>query len=79
MEAGPVPEKVFVSFRDTRTQERLGRVAIPEADGTFAMKNLRDGAYDLELVDFEGRWEPVRIDGVLPGGQPVEMRLVPRR
>lgn len=78
-ESGPAPEKTFVAFRDSRTQERLGRVAIPEPDGTFTMHNLRDASYDLELIDFEGRWEPVRIDGVRPGGGQVEVRLIPKR
>ena len=78
-DSGAVAENVYISFRDPRTQERLARVAIPEADGTFTMRNLRDQAYDLELVDFESRWEPVRIDGVRPGGAPVEVRLTPRR
>src|SRR6185436_17742897 len=79
LESGELPEGVYVGFRDVRTGERLQRVAIPEFDGAFTMRNLRDEAYDLELVDVAGLFEPVRLAGVRPGAEDVELRLVPRK
>ena len=78
LESGELPEGVFVGFRDARTGERLQRVAIPEFDGRFAMRNLRDEAYDLELVDMEGLFEPLHRAGVRPGDEEIELHLVPR-
>lgn len=74
-DAGEIAENVFVSFTDTRTKERLARVAIPGPDGRFEMKNLRDVAYDLESVDFSNEFEIARIPGVRPGDDEVELRL----
>jgi hypothetical protein len=75
---GEVPERVYVAFTDTVTKERLARVAIPDHDGRFVMKNLRLVPYDLESVDFAGRYGIARVAGVLPGGAGVELRLKKR-
>jgi hypothetical protein len=69
---------VYVAFTDTRSGQRLARVAIPSADGRFEMKNRRDVAYDLELVDFESRYAPVRLSAIRPGGDEVVLELVAR-
>jgi hypothetical protein len=79
LESGELPEGVYVGFRAVRTGERLQRVAIPEFDGRFTMRNLRDEAYDMDLVDVAGHFEPVRRAGVRPGGEDVELRLVRRK
>ena len=77
-ESGELPEKLIISVLDSRTGERCARSIMVEADGTFTMTNLRDMPYDVELLDFENRFESLRIAGVQPGGEPVEMRIVPR-
>ncbi|MFN0244905.1 MAG: sigma-70 family RNA polymerase sigma factor [Planctomycetota bacterium] len=74
----PVSE-AYVSFTDTTTGQRLGRVALPDEQGRFEMKDLRDVAYDLELLDMKSLYLPLKIAGVRPGGADVEMQLVPRR
>ena len=75
---GDSPDGIFVCFTDSETRERVQRVAIPEPDGSFVMRNLLDRAYDLELYDPEGRFEQVRVEKVRPGGDEVELRLAPR-
>ncbi len=77
--SGQAPENLFVSFTDTTTGERLQRVALPEPDGSFTMKNLRDVPYDLELVDFEGLFEAVRLPAIRPGDREVVLQLEPQR
>lgn len=74
---GRAPEQVYVAFTDATTGVRLGRVALPEPDGTFVMRDLRDVPYDLDVADFSDRWRARRVPGVRPGGPEVELRLQP--
>jgi hypothetical protein len=76
--SGGTPANVYVAFRDTETNERLERVALPDETGRFEMKDLRDVAYDLELMDFKNRYKPAKLANVRPSGADVEMRIEPR-
>ena len=63
-------------FRSSGTGERLGRVAFLDVDGRFEMENLRDEPYDVGVLDFENRFEPVRVPRVRPDGEALELALV---
>ena len=75
---GTAAEGVFVGFTDTETGRRLSRVGIVEAGGSFEMRNLRDRAYDVDLVDFDGRYQPVLMRGVLPSGDELRIEVEPK-
>jgi hypothetical protein len=79
VEGAPAPEDLFLSFWSSETGERLARVAFLDADGRFEMKDLRDEPYDVGVLDFDNRFEPVRIAGVRPDGEELELTLVPKR
>ena len=74
----PIPEAVYVHFVHVPSGRALRRVAIPDDEGWFTMKNLENVSYDLSLVDFAGHFEPISIDSVVPGGEAVELVLVRR-
>jgi hypothetical protein len=67
-----------VAFRNAETLEVLGRVAIPEASGAFAIEGLENMPYLLELTDFDGRYAPEDAHLVRPGDAPIEIVLEPR-
>ena len=69
---------VYVHFTDVTTGARISRVGIPDDRGWFELENLDDTTYDLKIVDFDDRFEPVARDGVAPGGEPVQFLLVRR-
>ncbi len=73
--AGKPPERVFVAFTDTTTKQRLARVAMPDETGRFEMKDLRDVAYDLELVDFGNLYKPVKVANVRPSHEDVVLQI----
>lgn len=77
--SGKSIEHTYVAFTDTTTGERLGRVAMPDEHGIFVMKDLSDVPYDLELLDMQSRYLPLKIERVKPGGVDVEMQLVRRK
>jgi hypothetical protein len=64
-----------VRFLDAGTGLALQRVAFIDADGWFELRNLRDTPYDLELLDFDGRFEPARLADVRPGDAEVELAV----
>jgi hypothetical protein len=61
--------------RDRTPPPALQRVAFIDADGWFELRNLRDTPYDLELLDFDGRFEPARLADVRPGDAEVELAV----
>jgi RNA polymerase sigma-70 factor (ECF subfamily) len=73
--SGKSPERVYVAFTDTTTKERLSRVALPDEAGRFDMNDLRDVAYDLELVDFGNLYKPVKVANVKPSGEDVVLHI----
>jgi RNA polymerase sigma-70 factor (ECF subfamily) len=73
--SGKAPERVYVAFTDTTTKQRLGRVAMPDEAGRFEMKDLRDVAYDLELVDFGNLYTPAKAASVKPSGDDVVLQI----
>lgn len=76
VEGAPAPADLFISFWSSGTGERLGRVAFLDVDGRFEMENLRDEPYDVGVLDFENRFEPVRVPRVRPDGEALELALV---
>ena len=72
---GTVPERLYVSFTDATTGARLGRVALPDEHGNWEMRDLRDTPYDVELMDFGDAYEPVRVAGVRPSAEPLELSV----
>jgi len=79
VDGAPAPEDLYLSFWSSGTGERLARVAFLDVDGRFEMKDLRDEPYDVGVLDFDNRFEPVRVAGVRPDGEELELALVPKR
>lgn len=77
--SGTAVSGVYVAFSETASGRRLARVGIPNDNGRFQMTDLDDVLYDVELVDFAGRYEPVRMSGVRPNGEEIELRVASRR
>jgi RNA polymerase sigma-70 factor (ECF subfamily) len=73
--SGAAIDGVYVHFEHATSGLAVARVAIPDEQGWWSMKNLDDVAYDLSIVDFEDRYLPAGRDGVRPGGEPVELEL----
>lgn len=70
---------VYVQFTVAETGLRLsGRVAVPDADGYFRMENLDPVAYHLEIIDFDDRYHPARLENVLAGDEVVQFLLKER-
>jgi hypothetical protein len=67
-----------VAFRNASTLEAVGRVAIPDGGGRFVMEGLEDAPYLVQIVDFEGRFEPGPALVVRPGGTTLDIVLQPR-
>ncbi|MEM7200824.1 MAG: carboxypeptidase regulatory-like domain-containing protein [Planctomycetota bacterium] len=76
-QAHPVAD-VFVRFTDRQRGRALHRVAVPTDDGRFVMRNLDATAYDLEILDFDDRFENAVIEDVSPGDVPIVFRVVRR-
>jgi hypothetical protein len=72
---GAEVKDLCVRFLDAGTGLALQRVAFIDADGWFELRNLRDTPYDLELLDFDGRFEPARLADVRPGDAEVELAV----
>ncbi len=70
---------VRIQFTNTRTRAIVSRIAEPDAEGRFSLKNLDQGPYDLRVMDFEGRFEPASRVGVHPGAGDVVFELQPHR
>lgn len=68
---------VKIQFTNATTRAIVARVAVPDARGWFSLDNLDDVAYDLRVMDFEGRFEPASLTGVRPGDEGVELQLQP--
>lgn len=78
-ESGRPAERVLVAFTDAFSGEKLGRLGSPDENGRFEMRNLRDRPYHVEVLDYEGRYEPLRLMNVKPLGDEIELQLVPRK
>lgn len=66
-ETGAPVLDAYVGLFDPKTGSRASRLGIPDEEGYFRIPNLEDKAYDLKIVDFQGLYEPLRIEGVQPG------------